>query len=36
MYHKCRILTANTGEMKCMVWDVMFYIDLTVKKDNVL
>ena len=30
-------LTANTGELKFMAWDVMrtfFYIDLTVKKGN--
>ena len=35
MYHKCRRLAANTGEMECMVWDVMFYINLTVLKGNV-
>ena len=32
-----RRLTANTGELEFMAWDVMrnfYYIDLTVKKDS--
>ena len=35
MYLKCRRVTTNTGELECMAWDVMFYLDLTVKKGNV-
>ena len=37
IYHKCRRLRTNTGELECMTWDVMrnfFYIDLSYcKKD---
>ena len=32
MFHRCRTLTANTEELECMALDVMFYLDLTVKK----
>ena len=26
---------ANADGLECMAWDVMFYLDLTVKKGNV-
>ena len=35
MYHKCRRLTANTEELECVAWEVMFYLNLTAKKGNV-
>ena len=37
IYHKCRRLPVNTGELECMAWDVMrkcFYIDLSYYKER--